>query len=244
MKIALTSDLHIFLTKEKSVVEMFKNLALEKPDVIVIAGDHSGSAYGYKGSRAVFKIARESFDGPILACLGNHDYWVQGRKRKDNDLNFVGISTPRFHHPSLESWTRNYATIVAAAKEHRIHLFEEDGIYRFPGMWGFTFAGHGLWYAMPPNSHDSLYMPIGLEGDTHRSMYKRTTEVATKQLEQLNDKEDGIRIYVSHFPIVELNDSDLPWSGDPFFGEMLRTQYQFTTFLNGHSHGDKNGPLR
>lgn len=223
---------------------MFDELVKEQCDVWVIAGDHSGSSLGLKGSRAIFKLARERFDGPILACLGNHDYWVRGRKIKSHDLNFVGINTPRYQYPSLHAWAENYTKIVESAKEHKIHLFEENGVYRFPGMWGFTFAGHGLWYKMPPNSNDHLYMPIALEGDTHRYMYKRTTDALLKQLESLNDKEDGIRIFISHFPVIELDLPDLPWSGDPFLGQMLQDQYQFTTFLNGHSHGNKNGPMR
>lgn len=224
---------------------MFKEMATESCDVWVLAGDHSGSSLGLKGTRAIFRLAREHFKGPILACLGNHDYWVRGKKKKRNaELANVGIYNHSYSHPSLKAWNDNYANIVVAAKEYKIHLFEEDGVYRHPGMWGFTFSGHGLWYKMPPNSNDHLYMPIGVEGDTHRSMYKRTTDALLRQLEDLNGKEDGIRIFVSHFPILELKDSDLPWSGDPFLGAMLRDDYHFTTFLNGHSHGNHNGPMR
>lgn len=223
---------------------MFRNIAAENCDIWILAGDHSGSSLGLKGTRAIFRIAREHFKGPILACLGNHDYWVRGNKKKGHDLDHVGISTWRYFHPSMGAWLDNYTKIVESAKEHQIHLFEEDGIYRFPDMWGFTFAGHGLWYNMPPNSNDHLYMPVGMEGDTHRYMYKKTTDALLKQLEGLNDKEDGIRIFTSHFPIIELDDQSMPWSGDPFLGAMLRDQYQFTTFLNGHSHGNKNGPMR
>ncbi len=224
---------------------MFQKMALEQCDVWVLAGDHSGSSWGYKGTRAIFRIAREHFKGPILAVLGNHDYWVRGRKIKGHDLNFIGLSTNRYANPSLFSWQDNYNRIVESAKEHEIHLFEENGIYRFDqDVFNYTFAGHGLWYAIPPNSNDALYMPIAMEGDTHRHMYKKTTDALLKQLEGLNDATDGIRIFVSHFPVIELNDSDLPWSGDPFLGAMLRDDRQFTTFLNGHSHGDKNGPMR
>ncbi len=224
---------------------MFQELVLENPDILVIAGDHSGSAYGFKGTRAIFQIAREYYKGPILACMGNHDYWVRGKKKTKNES--PSLDKPyswQYLHPSLEVFNRNYSDIVKCAKECDIHLFEEDGVYRYPDMWGFTFAGHGLWYKMPPNSNDHLYMPIGIEGDTHRHMYKKTTDALLKQLDQLDDKEDGIRIFVSHFPVVEIEDRDLPWGGDPFLGQMLRDEKGFTTFLNGHTHGNRNGPLR
>lgn len=245
MKIGLTSDLHIFLTKEKNIRKMFKELVTENCDVWVIAGDHSGTVNGLKGSRAIFRIAREYYDGPILACLGNHDYWVRGTKKKKTGL-YGGdnLYTNTYNHPDLARWNENYDGIVAAAKEHKIHLFEEDGVYRYPDMWGFTFAGHGLWYKYPPNSNDHLYMPTGVEGDTHRHLYKKTTDAMLNQLNQLNDQEDGIRIFVSHFPVIEIDDQSAPWCGDPFLGAMLRDEYQFTTFLNGHSHGNKNGPMR
>lgn len=222
---------------------MFKKAIEEEFDILVLAGDHSGSYYGYKGTRAVFSIAREYFKGPILAVLGNHDYWTLGRKKRSNDLNLVGIKTHRHYNPSLDAWNQNYRNIVESAKEHNIHLFEENGLFRF-GEWNYTFAGHGLWYAIPPNGNDALYMPIGIDGDTHRYMYKSSTDALFNQLQGLDDSSDGIRIFVSHFPVIELEDSDLPWSGSPFIGSELRDQYKFTTFLNGHSHGDKNGPMR
>lgn len=239
MKIALTSDLHIFLTKPKHIEKMFRDLVLESPDVIVIAGDHNGGMYGYKGSRAVFEIARKSFTGPILACLGNHDYWVQGVKIKNID--FYDSRSAKFVNPRLDVWMRNYETIKESAKEHNIHLFEEDGLFRFDNI--FAIAGHGLWYANPPNSNDALYMPIGVDGDTHRYLYKKTTKELLNQLDTLTS-DDLVRVFVSHFPVVEIEERDKAWAGDHWIGTMLMEQHGFTKFLNGHTHQNRNGPLR
>lgn len=225
---------------------MFQQMVQENCDVWVIAGDHSGSSLGYKGTKAIFSMAREHFKGPILACLGNHDYWVRGAKKRGSERSFlnVGIYSHSYHHPSLASWLDNYIRIVEVAKEHSIHLFEEDGLFRIGNSSNYTFAGHGLWYKHVPSSNDHYYMPIAVEGDTHRHMYKKTTDALMKQLEGLDDINDGTRIFVSHFPVIELNTVDLPWSGDPFLGSMLRDDLRFTTFLNGHSHGNLNGPIR
>lgn len=239
MKIALTSDLHIFLTKPKHIEKMFENLALESPDVVVIAGDHNGGMYGYKGSRAVFEIARAKYSGPILACLGNHDYWVRGQKIK-NSINY-SYSDFRYRSPGLLEWTRNYESIIESAKKYNIHLFEEDGLFRWNSI--FVIAGHGLWYANPPNSNDALYLPIGVEGDTHRHLYKRTTQQLLDQLEGLTE-DDMIRVFVSHFPVVEIQENDRHWAGDPGIGTMLQEQYGFNKFLNGHTHGNRDGLLR
>lgn len=243
MRIGFASDLHIFLTSEKSIRRMFKDMAAENPDVVVLAGDHSGTHEGYRGVKGVFKLAREAFPAPfpIVACLGNHDYWVRGA-RKDS-IDQIGMEKS-YGYPSLFQFNENYEKIVAEAKKQQVHLLEEDGVYRHSGIWGFVIAGHGLWYKYPPNSNDHRYLPYGIEGDTHRYMYKRTMDALMKQLEQLDDANDGIRTFVSHFPIIEVTDQSAPWDGDPFLGAMLRDEYQFTTFLNGHSHGNKNGPMR
>jgi predicted phosphodiesterase len=239
MKIALTSDLHIFATKPKHIEKMFDEAQAEAPDVVIVAGDHNGGGYGYKGSRAIFEIARRYFAGPILACLGNHDYWVQGAKSKLYDP--YDSRTPRFKNPNLSEWNYNYQTIKESAKNNNIHLFEEDGIFRFDNI--FAIAGHGLWYANIPNSNDALYMPIGVEGDTHRYMYKKTTEALLNQLTHLTD-DDIIRVFVSHFPVVEIEERDREWAGDPNLGDMLKEQYGFTKFLNGHTHQNRSGTLR
>jgi predicted MPP superfamily phosphohydrolase len=239
MRIALTSDLHIFTTKPKHIEKMFQNLSADNPDVTVIAGDHNGGMYGYKGARAIFEIARRYYKGPIIACLGNHEYWVQGTKIKNVDL--YDSRSARYVHPRLDVWMRNYETIVESAKEHQIHLLEEDGVFRWNSV--FAIAGHGLWYANPPNSNDALYMPLGVEGDTHRHMYKKTTNDLLKQLDTLTS-DDIFRIFVSHFPVVEIEERDREWAGDPGIGTMLMEQYGFNKFLNGHTHHNRSGPLR
>ena len=241
MKIGFTSDLHIFLTSEKAIKKMFQQMAIDKPDVVIIAGDHSGTHEGSRGAKAIFKIARNAFPiTPIIACLGNHDYWIRGVKKKiDGD-----IYSKQYYHPSIDEFNANYQNIVDYAEQYDVHLLEEKGVYRFADIWGFVIAGHGLWYKYPPNSNDQLYLPMGIDGDTHRYMYKRTTDALLKQLEQLDDANDGIRIFVSHFPIFQVKEHDAPWSGDSFLGQMLHDDYQFTTFLNGHSHGNYDGPIR
>jgi predicted MPP superfamily phosphohydrolase len=239
MKIALTSDLHVFLTSEKQIKMMFAAMAAERPDVIVIAGDHSGTHEGNRGVKAVFKMARTAFPTtPIVACLGNHDYWIRGNKKRTDDFG------RHYYHPSIDQFNDNYQKIVNHAETYNIHLLEEKGVFRFTDVWGIVIAGHGLWYKYPPNSNDDYFLPLGIEGDTHRHMYKKTTDALLKQLDQLDDANDGIRIFVSHFPIFNIADHDAVWCGDPFLGQMLHDDYQFTTFLNGHSHDNRSGPIR
>lgn len=258
MKIAYTSDLHVFYTTEKQIKKMFKEMAAENPDVVIIAGDHSGTHEGWRGSRRVFQLAREAFPTtPILACLGNHDYWIRGQKRRNHNR-MESMADDKYNHPSLSEFMENIDKTIEEAKNNNIHLFEVDGAWRPKDIWGYVILGHGLWYKFVPDSNDEKYMPLGLEGDTHRYMYKRTLNEFLPQLDTLTD-DDLTRIFVSHFPITEIRGvdeepgpeahksayrSDPRWSGDPALGKMLQEDYKVEKFINGHTHGNADGPLR
>lgn len=74
MKIALISDTHWGITKPNSIKKMLVRLSKEPFDVLIHAGDYSGTREGFKPTRATVKLIREFFpEVPYLTVLGNHE---------------------------------------------------------------------------------------------------------------------------------------------------------------------------
>jgi len=212
---------------------------------MIHAGDFCGGVVGARSVRTISKLTREYLpDTQVLAVLGNHDYWVEGKRIRRNPG--VYDHHALFTHngyPSQFAFDDNYRKIVETFKEHNIHFLDEDGVYRHPDWRGFAFVGHTLWYANPPHSNDAKFLPINLGGDTHRYMYKRSRDKVFENLDQLTD-DDLIRIFVSHFPIVKTTLAETEWAGDTRMGEYIQKEYKIDKFLNGHMHKRHEGPVR
>jgi predicted MPP superfamily phosphohydrolase len=222
MRIALGSDWHIGITSPKSIRKMLKNAQKESIDVWVLAGDYCGGTDGQHSTRTIFRMVRQAFPNtPILAVVGNHDYWTE--------------------NANLLSFYRNNSLIIEHAKENNIHFLDEDGIWRKDGV---AIIGHTLWYQSPnPPTNDAHWLPKGLEGDTHRFLYKHSYNTLLQQATGFTE-EDLTRVVVTHFPIIEVAPKDEQWSGDWRLGKFLQDAYGVELFLNGHSHQNHNGPLR
>lgn len=217
VKIALTSDTHIGITKYKQLKKMFEEMSLLNPDVVVYAGDYCGGVTGYKSVRSTTKLIRGIFPSiPILSCAGNHDYWSGKR-------------------PSLSLYSMNMNKIRDAFKVSDIHFLDEYGPARVKGI---TFVGHTGWYKYHVETNDPAYLPTGLGGDTFRYLQKEADLAVQKNLECLNAA-DTYRIFVSHFPVI--NPRDFGWCSK--FGEVLISEYGIKKFLSGHFHERREGPL-
>lgn len=236
MKIALASDWHIGITKPKAIKNQIKAMKNDNPDVIVIAGDFCGGIVGSKSVNTILKMFREEYtDLPILFVLGNHDYWADPRRISRNDL------YQNHNAPTIESHTWNYEKILEARTNNNAHFLDVDGIFRHKDFPGVAIAGHSLWYKFNPPSNDLNFMPRFLEGDTHKCLYKISYDKAQETVDGFIES-DTIRIFVSHFPIIDIEEKDEIWSGDRFFGEMLKESYSVTHFFHGHDHKYHNGP--
>lgn len=71
-KLIFTSDWHAGLTSSKKIGAMLQEIATEKPDALIIAGDHGVSL---RHSRTVLALARAILPCPIGVVAGNHDLW-------------------------------------------------------------------------------------------------------------------------------------------------------------------------
>jgi len=228
MRICVVSDWHIGLTKEKTIRRLLKQMINESIDLIINLGDNCGGLDGARSVKTVMTLTREYFPTlPIIACLGNHDYWCYSGKKTN---------------PSPERFAENLDSIRNTFKVLGVHFLDDDGAYRAENK--ITIVGHSLWYAENPSTNDLNWMPVALEGDTHRYMRIKAYQKLFEHLDSLTD-EDSTRIFCSHFPVVEFkNRLDIQYGGSKSLGDTLIELFKITRFLNGHAHQRHEGPLR
>jgi len=228
MKILLTSDTHLGLTKDKTIRKMFEKAAREEqPDVIVHAGDYCGGRDGYKGVRHTTKVMRQYFpDLPIVSVLGNHDLWCR--------------------HRNLHNAMQNYQRILDAFRESGVHFLDTDGNFQHPSFPHIWITGASGWYSGPSNvTNDMNFLPIGLEGDTWRYLQTQAFNMAQANLNTLQLNDSDTVVYLSHMPVIDDGTEGFrQYGGDPWIGEHLKAQYGCKYFLNGHAHQLRTGPIQ
>jgi len=246
MRIALTSDLHLGITKDKSIVKMLQKLKHEKPHVLVIAGDFNGGKIAHRAIKTIAKILRKELpEIPMVAVLGNHDYWTVGKKLPDDGF------YKSYLNPSVRTFDNNYNTICSIMKEHNIKLLEEDKLYVHSNFQNVKFIGHGGWYKNPnPPTNDKNFLPIGIQGNTNNYLYNRAMKSLQDSIDELDKiyTEGDKVIFVSHFPVVNTGNDykgafeDFSWNSS--IQNILNSKYNCIDFLCGHAHQKHIGPLR
>ena len=241
MKILLTSDLHVGLTKEKNIRKMLQESKEKNPDVIVHAGDACGGQTGYKGVRLVIKLIREQYPNtPILSVLGNHDLWSPGKKVKLD-----------YKNPSIRLYQENYNKIMDIFEKNSVHFLDIPGVYVHEDFPHIKIVGHSGWYnhSNPP-TNDKSYLPVDIEGNTNNFLFKKAMAELDDSLTQLDkiydDKLDTV-VFVSHFPVIVGKDRKGnfdKFGGNTRIGDILQKKYNCKHFLEGHSHFFENGPLK
>lgn len=235
LKVALTSDLHLGITKEKSIRKILKKIAAEKPDLYLNCGDYNGGWHGWRPVRTISRLEKELLPEETrrAACLGNHDYWYRSDSTKAN--RGTGAS-----NPGPVAWDLNYEKIKQAYAESDVHFFDEQGLL-YVKDW--VFAGHTGWYGrLELVTNDCHYIPHGYEGDTHKYMQKRAYQGVCDQLDRLLPAEKK-RAFVSHFPVM-MYGWEHGHGGSPSLGRNLSEEWGFTKFFNGHMHARHEGPSR
>lgn len=234
MKAILASDWHIGLTKPKNIQRLLEKIqervAEEDIKVFIMLGDYCGGNKGSYSVNAVSKMIRDFLpDVEYLATLGNHDFWTRGQRVKRGADGAKYIQTN-------DSFHENYAEIVETFKKYRVHFLDLDGPWR---DGDFTaIVGHTLWYqSTNPPSNDYNWIPPFIDGvPFNEFLASRAYRELQASLDKLT-KKDQKRIFASHFPIIETsNPADWHFSGSYRLHGLLRDQFGFGTFLNGHTH--------
>lgn len=253
MKLAQISDSHLGITTAGELKACFKKMAQEDFDVIVHCGDWCGTLTGWTTIRDTLRLIRRYFpDKPIVATIGNHDYWCVNRKRKVKVTDpYTGQKVWSVKKPDVADYRFNLDNIIAQFKEHNVHFLDKDGVYVHPQFSEVVLIGSSGWYATAnPRTNDSRWLPIGLEGDTHRHLLKATEEDLARSEKQLLALPHPWKtlVFVSHFPVVNTGRDykgafeEFSWSeriADHYYGT-----YNCQHFLCGHAHQLHKGPLR
>lgn len=236
MRIALISDTHLGITRDGKIKEMLNDLKQKHEfDVLVHAGDYSGSCNGHTMVKETVEIIRSVFpDKPYLSVLGNHDFWSAR-----------GYNTS----VSPDEFNDNYLKILEVFKTHNVHFLDEDGIYTHPVYPEIKIFGNSGWYNNPnPPTNDCNFLPRGLDGDTNRYLLKRAHKLLEDAVHGYIWRPEDKTVFVSHFPVIKRGNDykgafeDFSWSES--LGESIQQRFMTKYFLEGHSHMFHNGPLK
>jgi hypothetical protein len=83
---------------------------------------------------------------------------------------------------------------------------------------------------------------------THNRMKRIAQEELGSSLDKIKDINDKKVVYISHFSVIDDGIQDWKggfnkFGGDPDIGKLLQDDFNCSTFLHGHSHQLRKGPL-
>ncbi len=116
-RVIVTSDLHLGITNKETLEAHAEAIAVERPDLTVLAGD---IGEGLERFRACLDIFRD-LPGEVAVLAGNHDVWARSGQH------------------SVELWQRGLPEAARAAGM----LWLEDEVWR---QGGLAVTGSIAWY--------------------------------------------------------------------------------------------------
>jgi len=135
VKILVTADTHLLKATERKTLELLRQWVVDqRPDCLVVAGDLSSAAH----AEHTLEQFRASFpSGPIVVCLGNHDFWLHDVVRSQfHSLeqvieHFWIPAAKRFDVTLLDvqSWASNDLTIVGGYGHYDLGFAVPDLAY-------------------------------------------------------------------------------------------------------------------
>lgn len=212
LKIAVTTDTHMghhFKTILK-IEKMLKKLMTEKFDILIHCGDWVSSKQ--RQLETSFKLFRKIIpkEIPILAVIGNHDFWNGDEKFKNSSL-------------MLENHNRLF-------QEYDIHYLENGPfIFQNVGFYGFN----GWYHSTRPATNDTRWMPRffeGLDPHVYFNNIARKKAFELLNLELLYEK----NVLVTHFPFFTDHIKYAEFCADMNYMDPFTEK--FDLMLVGHSH--------
>jgi predicted phosphohydrolase len=239
---SLTSDVHLGSgTPLKKIIKILNEIKIWKPRIHFNLGDNNGGFLGYKATRNVVKAEREILGNEvILAELpGNHDYWARYASLPKKSKKYGD-------HPPPDVWRKCVEKVYEAYKEFNAFSLNQEPLR----VDGWTFVGHTFWYdsIKPPETNDFHFLPINLDGDTHRTLYREAYNQFWLNLDQINEQDEKV-VITTHFPLVgprfQVAGGSTVYNGDrSSLVDALYERYKVKGFFNGHMHTKYLGPER
>jgi predicted MPP superfamily phosphohydrolase len=274
MKIVITSDLHYdergHLTSPGEVQEMVQKIAIERPSLVILAGDLSHGSKAFEGCLAAFRPLRV----PLAVLAGNHDIW------KDDT---AGFSSEELWSYQLESITMRQRAIWL---EKQNMVFGAIGVvgsmawYDYSGVdpsmkttSGFLHALRSASLAWCDYSDIDLFQDSALDileplkvcfnndatwidwGRKDRDFASELRQGMLLRLRTLAQQEDIQKIVVvTHVPIVEeqmeRKPDDSRWGlTNAYFGHLtlgaeVIKEPKVVAIISGHTHIGKQATLQ
>ena len=182
---------------------------------------------GHEKVRSTMNLIREQYSGPMVATIGNHDYWSGG---------------------TLGGYQDNMNKISTIFAEQGVHYIDERGIYIHPAFPDVKILGVSGWYSNPnPPTNDGYHLPRDIEGiSAHAFILNRSERILQEQMDELDksyDSESDTVVFMSHFPVIKPKKGPGDYKGafeDFCWSERVSTHlnaaYGCKYFLNGHAH--------
>jgi DNA repair exonuclease SbcCD nuclease subunit len=233
VKIAITTDTHYGYNEkthrihQKFLTKLAESCANEKVDIVIHCGDWI--ACDQHQLPRTWKMFRSYLgDLPILAVLGNHDFWdregvVTSIRKRSRIKHPAGLSLQALQRLHLE-WASE-SNIHLLQNNHFVNLAQDAAIFGFNG-----------WYAQPnAPTNDASNMAKMYESCPTMTYFSyqagKDFDIMLYTAENLNFSK---KICVTHFPPYSKNASYLPYCANPRYLDFI-TQ-NFDLLLVGHSH--------
>jgi predicted phosphohydrolase len=240
-RIVVTSDLHLGITSEQVLRGLASDIALEQPDLTVLAGDIGEGLGNFVACLQLFA----DLPGQVAVLAGNHDLWV------------------RDGHSSEDLWQHHLPEAVRAAGM----LWLEDAVWQQDGG---AVVGSIAWYdysaadpTLPPYPEEFFAAEKrNYNLDARMMQWSRTdVEFAAQvgdalcgrlaQLEQ-DDAVQGV-VVVTHVPLFDVQmlrkPHDRRWGlsnayfGNLRLGQRLLGLRKLRAVVSGHTHVGRKGQV-
>jgi 3',5'-cyclic AMP phosphodiesterase CpdA len=242
VKLAITSDLHLPITKDERITTLAREIQSFAPDALVLAGDLGESLTHLK---RCLRLMREHVPAPIWVLAGNHDVWA------------------RPPHDSHALWRE---AVPAAVAEAACHWLEGTSFV----LHGTAVVGTIAWYdysAADPSVQAPMeqfaqqkfhYNADALRIDWEWSDPEFAECVSAPFLAQLdrlqNDPAVERIVVVTHVPLAEQqmhrNPEDQRWAfsnayfGNLTLGHKVLARPKVSHVISGHTHVGRKGMVQ
>jgi len=240
--VVVTSDLHLGITSERTLRAMAEDIALEQPDLTILAGDLGEPFHHFVRCLNIFA----NLPGEVAVLSGNHDIWAcEGHSSKD------------LWERDLPEATRGMGMLWL---EDTIWQCEKLGVVGSLAWYDYSAVDPTLAPLSPPfyAENKSKYNLDGKRINWDWSDVDFATRLGDGLCERLQilDHDASVQtiFVVTHVPLFEeqilRKPGDMRWSfGNAYFGNLttgqrIIDQPKLTRVISGHTHVGRGGVIQ